>query len=174
MADSKKVAISPEAAAAVARGDLIAAIKLVRDANGRIELRLAKEAVEAWRDSRPLPSGGTSSHATSKPRAAPTAQGGLPAAALLALSQGKTIEAIKVLHQSGVDLRTAKERVDAHLNAHTKTATVAHNAASARPSVISVRTPTVQHDESDRKLVVYALLAVAIATVGYLWEAGWL
>ncbi|SFK40111.1 hypothetical protein [Lysobacter sp. cf310] len=174
MADPKKVAISPEAAAAVARGDLITAIKLVRDANGRIELRLAKEAVEAWRNSRPLPHAGSSSHTSTNAKAATGAHGGLPAAALLALSQGKTIEAIKVLHQTGMDLRTAKERVEAHLHAHTRTATVAHNAASSRPSVTSVRTPTVQHDESDRKLVVYALLAVAIATVGYLWEAGWL
>lgn len=172
MTDPKKVAISPEAAAAVARGDLIMAIKLVRDANGRIDLRLAKDAVEAWRDSRPLPNAGATVTSTSK--VAPTTHAGLPAAALLALSQGKTLEAIKILHQSGLDLRTAKERVEAHLHAHNKTGTTVHNAASSRPSVTSVRTPTVQHDESDRKLVVYALLAVAIALVAYLWEAGWL
>jgi hypothetical protein len=170
MTDSKKVAISPEAAAAVARGDLITAIKLVRDANGRIDLRVAKDAVEAWRDSRPLPRATATVSSTSKT----ASHGGLPAAALLALSQGKTLEAIKILHQSGLDLRTAKERVEAHLHAHTKTTTVAHNAASSRPSVTSVRTPTVQHDESDRKLVVYALLAVAVALIAYLWEAGWL
>ena len=170
MAESKKVVISPEAAAAVARGDLIAAIKLVRDANGKIELRLAKEAVEAWRDSRPLPG-----KATATTVSAAGTHGGLPAAALLALSQGKTIEAIKVLHQSGLDLRTAKERVEAHLHAHAKTGTVArpNNAASARASTVAVRTPTVQQDDSDRRVVVYALLAVVLAVILYAWDAGW-
>ena len=176
MAESKKVAISPEAAAAVARGDLIAAIKLVRDSNGKIELRLAKEAVEAWRDSRPLPSASAIKPASS-PASAPSAHGGLPAAALLALSQGKTIEAIKVLHQSGMDLRTAKERVEAHIHAHAKTAatTRSGNAATTRPiAAATVRPPTVQHDDSDRRVVVFALLAVALALIVYVWDAGWL
>lgn len=172
MAESKKVAISPEAAAAVARGDLIAAIKLVRDSNGKIELRLAKEAVEAWRDSRPLPSASVITPASS----APPAHGGLPAAALLALSQGKTIEAIKVLHQSGLDLRTAKERVEAHLHARPPTVATQrpNNAATTRPSVAAAtRPPTVQHDDSDRRVVVIALLAVVLALIVYVWDAGW-
>ncbi|KQZ60326.1 MULTISPECIES: hypothetical protein [unclassified Lysobacter] len=176
MAESKKVAISPEAAAAVARGDLIAAIKLVRDSNGKIELRLAKEAVEAWRDSRPLPSASVIKPASS-PGSAPSAHGGLPAAALLALSQGKTIEAIKVLHQSGMDLRTAKERVEAHIHGHAKAAATMRsgNAATTRPiTAATVRPPTVQHDDSDRRVVVFALLAVALALIVYVWDAGWL
>ena len=171
MAESKKVAISPEAAAAVARGDLIAAIKLVRDSNGKIELRLAKEAVEAWRDSRPLPS---KSAPTVVAASASPAHGGLPAAAMLALSQGKTLEAIKVLHSAGLDLRSAKERVEAHLHAQQKAATHPNNAATSRQSVVAARTPTVQHDDSDRRVVVYALLAVAIALLAYAWDAGWL
>lgn len=175
MAESKKVAISPEAAAAVARGDLIAAIKLVRDSNGKIELRLAKEAVEAWRDSRPLPSASVITPASS-PASAPSAHGSLPAAALLALSQGKTIEAIKILHQSGLDLRTAKERVEAHLHARPPTVATQrpNNAATTRPSVAAAaRPPTVQHDDSDRRVVVIALLAVVLALIVYVWDAGW-
>lgn len=175
MAESKKVAISPEAAAAVARGDLIAAIKLVRDSNGKIELRLAKEAVEAWRDSRPLPSASVITPASS-PASALSAHGGLPAAALLALSQGKTIEAIKVLHQSGMDLRTAKERIEAHLHARPPTVATQrpNNAATTRPSVAAAtRPPTVQYDDSDRRVVVIALLAVALALIVYVWDAGW-
>lgn len=172
MADSKKVAISPEAAAAVARGDLITAIKLVRDANGKIELRLAKEAVDAWRNSRPLPS---SNAAATVVAAKAAANAGLPAAALLALSQGKTIEAIKVLHNTGMDLRSAKERIEAHLQAHPKTASARpHHVAGTRQTVTAARTPTVQHDDSDRRVVTYALLAVAVALIAYVWEAGWL
>lgn len=175
MAESKKVAISPEAAAAVARGDLIAAIKLVRDSNGKIELRLAKEAVEAWRDSRPLPSASVITPASS-PASASSAHGSLPAAALLALSQGKTIEAIKVLHQSGLDLRTAKERIEAHLHARPPTVATQrpNNAATTRPSIAAAaRPPTVQHDDSDRRVVVIALLAVVLALIVYVWDAGW-
>jgi hypothetical protein len=100
----------------------------------------------------------------------------LPAAALLALSQGKTIEAIKVLHQSGLDLRTAKERVEAHLHARPPTVATQrpNNAATTRPSVAAAtRPPTVQHDDSDRRVVVIALLAVVLALIVYVWDAGW-
>ena len=107
---------------------------------------------------------------------APSAHGGLPAAALLALSQGKTIEAIKVLHQSGMDLRSAKERVEAHLHARPPTVATQrpNNAVTTRPSVAAAtRPPTVQHDDSDRRVVVIALLAVALALIVYVWDAGW-
>ena len=172
MAESKKVAISPEAAAAVARGDLITAIKLVRDSNGKIELSLAKEAVDAWKSSRPLPS---SNAAATVVAAKAAANAGLPAAALLALSQGKTLEAIKVLHNTGMDLRSAKERIEAHMQAHPKAAAARpHHVAGTRQTVTVTRTPTVQHDDSDRRVVVYALAAVALALIAYAWETGWL
>lgn len=158
MTDQRPIGISPEAAAAVARGDLIVAIKLVREAN-RVDLRSAKEAVEAWRDSRPLPG--------QPAKAPPDHAGGLPAKVLSALSQGKTLEAIKLLHESGMDLRSAKQRVEAHLQAHP----LKRDARAPMPVV--QRTPTVQEERNDHRVVVAALIAVAIAVLAYVWDAGW-
>ncbi|RDZ29539.1 hypothetical protein [Lysobacter silvisoli] len=159
MVDQRKIGISPEAAAAVARGDLIVAIKLVREAN-RVDLRSAKEAVEAWRDSRPLPDKAA--------KASSASAGGLPAKVLLALSQGKTLEAIKLLHESGLDLRSAKQRIDAHLQTHP----VKRETRASMP--VTQRPPTVQEERNDHRVVAAALIAVAIAVFAYVWDAGWL
>lgn len=96
------------ALAALAQGQRIEAIKLVREANPGIDLRGAMQAVDAHASGKrdisigePTPS-------------APMAPGDqLPAEALAALSRGQLIEAIKIVRaRHGLGLKEAKDLVD--------------------------------------------------------------
>ncbi|MCC4598107.1 hypothetical protein NRY95_05005 [Xanthomonas campestris pv. phormiicola] len=110
---------SPAIAEALARGEIIKAIKLLRAQSG-MDLRSAKQQVDAW-----LQAGASqtvaqmlSRHASVAPPAAvaPTAEETerLPPAALLALGQGQLLQAIKLTREQhpGMQLREAKELVE--------------------------------------------------------------
>lgn len=110
---------SPAIAEALARGEIIKAIKLLRDQSG-MDLRSAKQQVDAW-----LQAGATQTvaemlnrHAGSAPpQAAASAEAQaerLPPAALQALGQGQLLQAIKLTREQhpGMGLREAKELVE--------------------------------------------------------------
>ncbi|UZW59746.1 hypothetical protein [Lysobacter enzymogenes] len=103
----------PTRADALIRGQRkVEAIKAVLDANPGASLRAAKDAVEARTDA--LLAGSAASPSSPAGEARETA--GLPAGALEALQRGQIIEAIKLVRLAhDVDLRTAKQRVEAHL-----------------------------------------------------------
>lgn len=103
----------PTRADALIRGQRkVEAIKAVLDANPGASLRAAKDAVEARAEA--LLAG--SAPSSSSPAGETRETAGLPAAALEALQRGRTIEAIKWVRLAhDVDLRTAKQRVEAHL-----------------------------------------------------------
>ena len=110
---------SPAIAEALARGEIIKAIKLLRAQSG-MDLRSAKQQVDAW-----LHAGASqtvaemlSRHASVAPPPAVAPAGAetdrLPLAALLALSQGQLLQAIKLTRAQhpGMPLREAKEWVE--------------------------------------------------------------
>jgi len=110
---------SPAIAEALARGEIIKAIKLLRDQSG-MDLRSAKQQVDAW-----LQAGAAQTvtemlnrHAGGTPPQAATSTGAeadrLPPAALLALGQGQLLQAIKLTREQhpGMGLREAKELVE--------------------------------------------------------------
>jgi len=99
--------VCPEAVAALARGQLIEAIRLVRADTG-LGLADAKALVERYQR-------GDVGLASDVPgRAEAAASSGLPPAAEAALARGRVIEAIKIVRKvEGIDLKAAKQRVDA-------------------------------------------------------------
>lgn len=97
--------LPPAAAEALARGDKIEAVKLVRAAFG-CDLKEAKEIVEG------RISGGSRAGSASAPEE-------FPAEAVRALAEGRVIDAIKrVREETGCGLKEAKDRVDAFLAAN--------------------------------------------------------
>ncbi|WP_284619202.1 ribosomal protein L7/L12 [Aquabacterium humicola] len=98
--------------AALQRGSLIEAIKLLRRA-GVTNLAQAKAMLEA--EARRMGSGaGTAARTPGRPTVA-TSPGGLPAAALAALRQGRKIEAIRIVREHhGLGLKEAKDFVESH------------------------------------------------------------
>lgn len=106
----------PAVAEALARGEIIKAIKLWREHSG-VDLRSAKQQVDAW-----LQAGASRAVAEMLHRqagttaAAATDPDGLPAAARLALAQGQLLQAIKLTREQypGMDLRQAKDLVERH------------------------------------------------------------
>jgi ribosomal protein L7/L12 len=104
---SREIRIPAEAAAALAKGLRIEAIKLVREANHGVDLRGATEAVDAYA------SGEQRHAATAPPMLATSSFDGLPAEALAALSRGQLIEAIKTVRSAtGIGLKEAKDLVE--------------------------------------------------------------
>ena len=95
--------LPPEAAAAIARGDVVGAVRHVRQATG-LGLKEAHDLVQA--------------HAKTQPGAgAGQAQAGglvFPPAAAAAVARGEFVNAIALLRQANphLDLKTAKEAVD--------------------------------------------------------------
>ena len=106
---SREIRIPAEAAAALAKGARIEAIKLVREANHGVDLRGAMEAVDAY-------ASGKQRFTVDPPSAVATAPlDGLPAEALAALSRGQLIEAIKIVRAAtGLGLKEAKDMVERH------------------------------------------------------------
>lgn len=110
MTSPQEFQVPPAARDALARGELIAAIKLLRDANPRLDLRDAKRLVaQLSRDAvdgrRPDQDGGASF----------TGAGGRdwPAAVDDAIAGGRTIEAIKLLRDAvDLPLKDAKDAVE--------------------------------------------------------------
>lgn len=110
---SHEIRIPAEAVAALAKGLRIEAIKLVREAN-HVDLRPAMEAVDAF-------AAGKQRFPVNPPVSVPTASSyGLPAEALVALSRGQLIEAIKIVRAAtGLGLKEAKDLVERHRDAQT-------------------------------------------------------
>jgi ribosomal protein L7/L12 len=104
---SREIRIPAGAAAALARGARIEAIKLVREANHGVDLRGAMEAVDAFAAGKP-------GFHIDPPASTPmTSFDGLPAEALDALSRGQPIEAIKIVREkTGLGLKEAKDLVE--------------------------------------------------------------
>lgn len=111
----------PAVAEALARGDIIKAIKLWREHSGT-DLRSAKQQVDAWLQAGASQAvaemlrrqtGGTAAAAATDPDPDPD---GLPPAARLALAQGQMLQAIKLTREQypGMDLREAKDLVERH------------------------------------------------------------
>lgn len=127
--------LPPDAVVAIERGDLIVAIKLVREHTG-LGLKESKEAVDRYQagDRFPL-------SAASVPHADPfTAVSGVsfagyafPAAAIDAIRQGHKVEAIKLLREAytSLGLAQAKDLVDAY----------ARQPGSPRPGTLGIGHP---------------------------------
>jgi ribosomal protein L7/L12 len=113
--------LPPEAVAALERGRLIDAIKIVRDRTG-LDLKSAKEAVERYANRQEGPADWQEGDwGRGEPEAAAGMQGNgpasVPSAALTALAQGNKIEAIRLTREAtGLDLAAAKQLVDNHEN----------------------------------------------------------
>ncbi|WP_211368304.1 ribosomal protein L7/L12 [Pseudoxanthomonas gei] len=104
---SRDIRIPAEAAAALARGLRIEAIRLVREANHGVDLRGAMEALDAHASGRHGHAPQTSSMGASAP------PDGLPVEAMTALSRGQPIEAIKIVREmTGLGLKEAKDMVE--------------------------------------------------------------
>jgi len=149
--------LPPEAAAALARGELIQAIKLLRASTG-LGLKDAKDVVEA--------------HAARRtPGPSPSPPGAsnrfvFPEAAAAAVARGDFITAIAQLRSANpqLDLKTAKEAVD-----HFRRGMPASRNAS-QPKVqaqYSARVPTVM--AGDRGSHVWLLGVIVVALVALAW-----
>jgi ribosomal protein L7/L12 len=104
---SREIRIPAEAAAALARGERIVAIKLVREANHGVDLRGAMEATDAYASGKHFPM------TDAPPVAKSSSIDGLPAEAIAALSRGQLIEAIKIVRAAtGLGLKEAKDLVE--------------------------------------------------------------
>ena len=106
---SREIRFPAAAVAALAKGNRLEAIKLVREANHGVDLRGAMEAVDAHASG--------SRHFPVDAQQAPAvhAFNGLPAEAIAAVSRGDLIEAIKRVRQAtGLGLKEAKDLVDGY------------------------------------------------------------
>ena len=106
--------LPPDVQAALARGKPVEAIKLLRASTG-LGLAEAKFAIEAYaRHARSSPA----HTAAPEPSTTGWQGGGMPPHVMEALRSGNKIEAIKRLREiTSVDLKAAKDAVDAHLAA---------------------------------------------------------
>lgn len=153
---SARIELPPEAAAALARGEVMLAVKLVREATG-VGLKEAHDAVRA--------------HATGVPAASARSPGGFvfPDAAAAAVARGDFIAAIAQLREANpwLDLKSAKEAVDGLRRRDVAPAKAAHRGAMpARP-----RVPTVVHGDSGRHGWLLAVLAAVLAAFAW-WLGG--
>lgn len=155
------IKLPPKAAAALARGEWLRAIKLLRDATG-LSLQEAKEAVEtvAAMD-RPQASGSTQGQFTIR------TSGGfaVPPDASEALAQGRYIEAIALLRGANpqLDNKTAEAVVDDYLHPASSSAPAA---SEQHEQVRYQRVPTVVAGDS-HSLTWLLVLAVLVAVT--LW-----
>jgi ribosomal protein L7/L12 len=112
--------LPPEAVAALQRGSLIEAIKIVRDKTG-LDLKSAKEAVERYANGE----GGAADWqegdwGRGEPEGAGMQGNGpaaVPSAALAALAKGNKLEAVRLTREAtGLGLAEAKQLVENHQN----------------------------------------------------------
>jgi ribosomal protein L7/L12 len=138
-------AIPPEARQAADRGDVIAAIRLTREATG-LGLKEAKDAVDAYAHGAP------SQRVLVEPVQ-------IPLGAVAALYQGNLIEAIRsTRQQTGLGLKASKEAVEDYLSKNPNTQQQFRAAAAARGGGM-------------RRLVGIAALVIVVIVV-YLWISG--
>jgi len=155
---SKTIHLPPAAADAIERGQLIEAIKIVRDAN-RIDLKSAKEAVEAHAARR----NGGAPEMSARDQRAQASSLQFPDAASAALARGDLVETIKLVREANqhLGLKEAKDVIDTLRSGATRQA-----GAKARTQPRSM--PTVM--EGDRGLGGWmALIAVVIAAFAWWW-----
>ena len=119
--------LPPEAIAALERGNLIEAIKIVRERTG-MDLKSSKEAVERYANSGAVAAGAPADWQEGDwgrgEAAAETGSGmqgngpaAVPAAALAALARGQKVEAVRLTREAtGLGLAEAKQLVEAHQN----------------------------------------------------------
>ncbi|WP_198087640.1 hypothetical protein [Variovorax sp. E3] len=101
--------LPPDAIAALQRGRLIEAIKIVRDSTG-MDLRSAKNAVERYATWMGDP-GRNSPDAAAQDRGFAS----MPSTALTALARGNKVEAVRLTREAtGLSLSAAKRLVDNH------------------------------------------------------------
>lgn len=154
-----EIRLPPEAVAALARGELIQAIKIVREVTG-MGLKESKDAVEAYAahpDTRRnlIQALGTKAEA---------AKLVFPQQAADALSRGAVIEAIKRVREANphLGLKEAKDAVEGIVKKPPSTAQAPHAAR---------RVPTVVQGDSGRGGWVW-LLAAVVAVAAWWWLAG--
>lgn len=111
MTDPQNPFLPPQVATLLASRRKIEAIKLVIDSNPGLKLRAAKDAVEDFE--RRMRAGEVAASASPS---ADAPEDGLPEAARAAVHAGQTVLAIKIVRDAyGLDLRTAKQRVDGYM-----------------------------------------------------------
>ncbi|HYM87038.1 MAG TPA: ribosomal protein L7/L12 [Pseudoxanthomonas sp.] len=104
---SREIRFPAAAVSALAKGNRIEAIKLVREANHGVDLRGAMEAVDAHA------SGRQSFPVDHAPPMTATIGNTLPLEAMAALSRGQLIEAIKIVREkTGLGLKESKDMVE--------------------------------------------------------------
>lgn len=122
---------------AIERGDTIEAIKRLRQV-AQVDLKIAKDAVEAYAKGQPLPPlPGLSMTPTALSQAAASV---LPDDVLDALRGGNKIEAIKRLREAtGLGLKEAKDLVEAHEAGSAGATGLRSSAVAPMPTVVSGR-----------------------------------
>lgn len=148
----------PLVADALAHGNIILAIKLLRDQTG-MDLGSAKRQVDRWMQEGAAQ---TVSAALSRHGSAPAAHGGgfradaLPPAAVLAVGQGNPIQAIKLTreHHPGLSLAEAKAMVEDYRDRH--------------PLQVGTR-PTVASGDRPGGIWLWGVLALLLAGVALAW-----
>lgn len=122
---------------AIGRGDTIEAIKRLREA-AQVDLKTAKDAVEAFVNGQPLPP--LPGLSVTPAALSQTATSLLPDEVLDALRSGNRIEAIKRLREAtGLGLKEAKDLVEAHEAGGAGVAASRVSAAAPMPTVVSGR-----------------------------------
>lgn len=112
--------LPPEAIAALQRGSLIEAIKIVRDKTG-MDLKSSKEAVERYANGDGAPADWQEGDWGRGEPEGVGMQGngpaGVPSAALAALAKGNKVEAVRLTREAtGLGLAEAKQLVENHQN----------------------------------------------------------
>ena len=112
--------LPPEAIAALQRGSLIEAIKIVRDKTG-MDLKSSKEAVERYANGEGAPADWQEGDwGRGEPEGAGMQGNGpaaVPSAALSALAKGNKVEAVRLTREAtGLGLAEAKQLVENHQN----------------------------------------------------------
>ena len=168
------IPLPPEAATALAQGNLIRAIKLLRASTG-LGLLEAKRAVEAH--AAQLRTGATTSGAALSSASMPGANVNpgparfvFPEAAGSAIAHGDLITAIALLRSANpqLDLKTAKDAVD-HFR---REIPPARNASQPKTQAhYSARVPTVMAGDGDSHAWLLGVIAFALLALGW-WLFG--
>lgn len=164
------IELPPEAAAALARGQPIRAIKLVRQATG-LSLKDAKDAVEAVavRQRRRARAPGRITGVDQPTRA--SAGFVFPPEAAAAVAQGKFIEAIAMMRGANpqLDLKTAQAAVDDYLHPQEASPPTLPN---RRIQAQSTRVQTVMAGDSGSSVWLLVLVLVALVAILVWWLIG--